>query len=275
MKVVGEAIVRAPAEAIWSALSNPAVVAKAIPGCERFTVDAGGVAEFLVTTRLTAVSGTFTGRLVVADHEAPRYLTFSASGSGEQGTFTADVIAQLSFADGASSVSYDVNAVVGGAIGAVGSRFLASAARRLATEFFAAIESAIVSQPGPAETDVPPAMDAAQAASTSPDLRPPPIRDAQPAIGAALATAIPATGGAGPAPDGPVTGSVTTPGSWPAPEPRIRGLAGTLTWTGRAERPDPRVAMLAGLVIGLIGVLVGLFLGRTWSGGAVRRSGKP
>ena len=53
MKVTGEATVGAPAETVWAALHDRAVLVRAVPGCERLEVsDALGSGRFIVTTTM-------------------------------------------------------------------------------------------------------------------------------------------------------------------------------------------------------------------------------
>ncbi len=272
MKVVGEAAVRTPAEAIWAALTDPQILTRAIPGCERLAVRGSGVAEFMVTMTLPALSGTFAGQVSVAAQDPPNLLTLSTSGSGEQGTFSAEVTIRITPADDGSLISYDLNGVVGGPIGAIGTRLLASAARRLAADFFASIESSAYAAaqlaartPAPPAPEPPapepPAPESPAPESPAPAAAPAPASVPASAPGVTLASAVPVASFAGP----------VTVGRAPAvPEPAVRGLAGTLTWTRGNARSDVRVAVLAGLALGLLGVIVGILLGRARVAGGPR-----
>ncbi len=144
MKVAGEVTLRAPVDAVWTALHDPDLLARTIPGCDRFEVTGAGAGQFSVTTAMTAVSGTYSGRLSIAEREEPGYVALTASGSGEQGEITADLTLRLAEASGgATLVSYEASGVVAGAVAGVGTRLLASAAKRLAAEFFAAVDEAL------------------------------------------------------------------------------------------------------------------------------------
>lgn len=170
MKVVGEAIARGSVEAVWGALHDAAMLTRAIPGCEHFEVCGPGLGQFIATTALPAVGGTYAGKLTVAEQQRPSLLKLTVSATGEPGTVTADVTLRLiATADasvrvpGGSSperantvlVSYEANATVTGSIAAVGTRLLASAAKRLAEEFFAGLdESVAVAEPAAVEPTV-------------------------------------------------------------------------------------------------------------------------
>jgi hypothetical protein len=66
-------------------------------------------------------------------------------GAGAPGTIGATVNVSFAAADGGTSVSYDADAVVGGMIGGVGQRMLSSVSKRMAGEFFANVERAVLS----------------------------------------------------------------------------------------------------------------------------------
>src|SRR5215469_13740916 len=146
MKVVGDAAAHGSVEAVWDALHETAVLARAIPGCERFEVTGPGLAEFVATTALPAIGGTYAGKLTIVEQQRPSLLRLTASATGDQGTITADVT--VSLGDGAGTgpggttpldppgsaatlVSYEANGTVTGPIAAVGTRLLTTAAKRL------------------------------------------------------------------------------------------------------------------------------------------------
>jgi|GEM_PF-999599 carbon monoxide dehydrogenase subunit G len=146
MKVAGQAVLRAPAEQVWAALHNPALLARAFPGCERLAVSGSGSGQFTVRSALPAVAGIYSGQLSLAD-QRPGFLAVKAESSGDQGTICADITLRLTPADrGATLISYEVNGVVGGAVAGVGSRLVASAASRLATEFFSSVDELLSAQ---------------------------------------------------------------------------------------------------------------------------------
>ncbi len=144
MKVVGEAAARGSAEAVWGALHDAATLARAIPGCEHFEVPGPGLGQFIATTALPAIGGTYAGKLTITEQQRPSLLRLTASATGDQGTITADVTLRLGEAAGATTlVRYEANGTVTGPVAGVGTRLLASAAKRLAGEFFAVIDESV------------------------------------------------------------------------------------------------------------------------------------
>jgi uncharacterized protein len=150
MKVNGSVSVAAPVPDVWKALRDPAVLARTIPGCER--LDEVGPDTYAMTIRagVASIRGTYAGQVALSDPEPPHAFTLRARGQGGPGTVEATVRVRLSEADGGTRVDYDADATVGGMIGGVGQRMLASVGRRTAGEFFSAVELAIT-RPAPAE----------------------------------------------------------------------------------------------------------------------------
>lgn len=146
MKVTGGATVHAPIAAVWAALTDPAVLVQAIPGCERLTATGQDTYELTVTAGVGTVTGTYTGQIALAGQQAPTALTLRASGSGSPGTVSTSVLVGLTEGEGGTLVSYDADATIGGLIAGVGQRMLAGAARRQATQFFAALDDLLLAQ---------------------------------------------------------------------------------------------------------------------------------
>lgn len=242
MKVTGGATVHAPIAAVWAALNDPAVLVQAIPGCERLTATAEDAYELTVTAGVGTVTGTYTGQVALAGQQPPTALTLRASGSGSPGTVSTSVLVRLTEDAGSTLVSYDADATIGGLIAGVGQRMLAGAARRQATQFFAALDDLLLAQQA--------GLLGAGAAGR---------REAEGAAGAAPATA----------PAAPATAPAAA-----AAAPAARGAPG-MTWerpaTGRqpaglrAAGPPTRSFVqgaVTGAAIALAGVLVGGLIAR-------------
>ncbi len=144
MKVNGSASVAAPMPDVWKALQDPAVLASTIPGCESLDEVAPDTYRMTIRAGVASIKGTYAGQVALSDPEPPHAFTLRARGQGAPGTVDATVRVRLSEADGGTRVDYDADATVGGMIGGVGQRMLASVGRKTAGEFFAAVERAIL-----------------------------------------------------------------------------------------------------------------------------------
>jgi uncharacterized protein len=141
MKIAGEATLNAPVEQVWDSLLDPAVLVRTIPGCERLEMTGENAYDMTVTVGVAAVRGTYAGSCRLSDLVPHESLVLSAQGSGSPGTIAADVkVAFSENQDGTTTLSYDADTVVGGMIGGVGQRMLTSVSRRMAAEFFGAVE---------------------------------------------------------------------------------------------------------------------------------------
>jgi uncharacterized protein len=155
MKVNGSVNVAAPVPDVWKALQDPAVLSRTIPGCERLDEVARDTYAMTIRAGVASIKGTYAGQVALSDPEPPHSFTLRARGQGAPGTVDATVRVRLSEADGGTRVDYDADATVGGMIGGVGQRMLASVGKKTAGEFFSAVERAIVAAPVPQPATVP------------------------------------------------------------------------------------------------------------------------
>lgn len=147
MKVNGSVSVAAPVPDVWKALQDPAVLVRTIPGCERLDEVAPDTYAMTIRAGVASIKGTYAGQVALSDPEPPHAFTLRARGQGAPGTVDATVRVRLSEEDGGTRVDYDADATVGGMIGGVGQRMLASVGKKTAGEFFSAVEHALT---GPA-----------------------------------------------------------------------------------------------------------------------------
>jgi carbon monoxide dehydrogenase subunit G len=144
MRIAGEATLHAPADRVWDALLDPAVLVRTIPGCERLEATSDHAYAMTVTAGVAAIRGSYSGSCSLHDLEPHSSLVMSAQGSGAPGTFSADVTVRFADqGDGTTTVSYDTDAMVGGMVGGVGQRMLSSVSRRMAAEFFGAVDGVL------------------------------------------------------------------------------------------------------------------------------------
>jgi uncharacterized protein len=186
MKVNGDAVLHAPPATVFAALNDPAVLARTIPGCQSLTPLGEDRYAMAVTAGVAAVKGTYEGQVQLTDQQPPHGFTLRAKGSGAPGTVDTTVRVTLAEVDGGSTrLEYDADAVVGGMVGGVGQRMLAGAARKTATQFFAAVDGVLTGavpaavaggQPARAPTvDGAPATAPTQARTPTPSRAPAPL----------------------------------------------------------------------------------------------------
>ncbi len=150
MKLAGSAVLGIDRDRVWSALQNPAVLVRTIPGCERLEETGPDTYRMTVTAGVASIKGVYQGEVALSEPEAPERFVLRARGQGAPGTVDATVEIRLSEVEGGTRIDYDAEAVIGGMIGGVGQRMLGSVARKTAGEFFSAVESHLVSGEIPA-----------------------------------------------------------------------------------------------------------------------------
>lgn len=260
MKVTGGATLHAPVASVWAALNDPAVLVQAIPGCERLTATGQDAYELTVTAGVGTITGTYTGQIALADQQPPTALTLRASGAGTPGTVDTTVLVQLADNSNETLLRYDAEATIGGMIAGVGQRMLAAAAKRQATQFFAALDELLLVQAGGGPGALAGQVTAAPAGEVAeaPPGQPAPAEPAQP-------------GAAQPPQGGRAGGAAGV--SFPA-DAATRG-ASARTWerptaagqpAGRLGARPPTAGFMQGAIVGaaiaLTGVVVGGLIAR-------------
>jgi uncharacterized protein len=219
----GSAVLSASPEQVWAVITDPAVLARTIPGCE--TLEQVGDDEYRmnVSVGVGAIRGTYAGEVKLSDKQHPTSYVMHASGAGAPGNARAQVTINLEPAgDGKTNLTYSADAVIGGPVAGVGQRMITGVAKRMAGQFFTAIDDELTGAAAPVAAASP---SAAAVSSTS---------DASLAAGGAPAAAVGRT---------------------------FAGKAGAPAGTSGDVR-SLLMGAVGGAVLTLIGVLVGYRLGR-------------
>jgi carbon monoxide dehydrogenase subunit G len=143
MRISDEVTLHAPLDRVWRALNDPAVLVRTLPGCERLEATGPDSYKMIVTAGVASIRGTYAGEVKLHDQQPPNSFVMTASGAGGPGTVSTEVQVRLVEVDGATRLSYDAEAVVGGMIGGVGQRMLAGVGKKMAGEFFAAVDDVL------------------------------------------------------------------------------------------------------------------------------------
>ncbi|MEJ7831417.1 MAG: carbon monoxide dehydrogenase subunit G [Nocardioides sp.] len=136
MKITDSVTVPRSRHDVWEAFLDAEVLVRSIPGCERLEVTGANAYVMTVTAGVASIKGTYDGRCSLSDLEEFESLVMTLSGSGAPGTVDATVRVRLSDDGDGTTVAYDADATVGGMVGGVGQRMLASVSKRMAREFF-------------------------------------------------------------------------------------------------------------------------------------------
>ena len=144
MKISGTAALKASPQQVWDAFHDPEVLARCLPGCESLTEVGPDEYAMTVTAGVAAIKGTYQGKVALLNPQHPEQFTMKAQGAGGPGTVDADVVVHLApSVAGGTDVSFDADAAVGGMIGGVGQRMLAGVTKKMAGQFFEAVDDDI------------------------------------------------------------------------------------------------------------------------------------
>jgi uncharacterized protein len=142
MKVSGTSHFTADREEVWRALNDPAVLVRTIPGVQRLEALGDDAYKMTIAAGVGSIKGVYDGEVRLTDQEQPGSFRMHAQGAGAPGTIGADVMVTLADGpDGGTQLTYDADAVVGGMIGGVGQRMLTGVSKKMAAEFFAAVDT--------------------------------------------------------------------------------------------------------------------------------------
>ena len=144
MKISGSYTLPVALERAYQILQDPAMLAKAMPGCE--SLEKIGPDEYRMQMKvlLAALSGQFAGKVRIADQAPPTSFRLLVEGSGRIGFLKGDGLLKLSSAATVRApseppptiVSYEGEAQVGGTMAAVGQRLIDGTAKMMIKKFF-------------------------------------------------------------------------------------------------------------------------------------------
>jgi len=136
----GSAVLHAEPERVWSVITDPAVLARTIPGCESLEQVGDDSYRMNVSVGVGAIRGTYAGEVHLTDQQRPASYVMHASGAGAPGQVRATVTIKLAPDGEGTTLTYSADAVVGGPVAGVGQRMMTGVAKRMAGQFFTAID---------------------------------------------------------------------------------------------------------------------------------------
>ncbi|MGZ4506787.1 MAG: SRPBCC family protein [Blastococcus sp.] len=163
MNLDGSAVLHADPDRVWAIITDPAVLARTIPGCESLEQTGDDEYKMNVTVGVGAIRGTYAGEVKLSDQVRPSSYVMHASGAGGPGNVRATVTINLEANGDGTSLTYSADAVVGGPVAGVGQRMISGVAKRMAGQFFQAIDDELTGVVVPIEA-APSAVAAGEAA---------------------------------------------------------------------------------------------------------------
>lgn len=166
MHMSGEQRIAASRQRVWEALNDPEVLRQCIPGCQSLTKEADDRLAAVAEVKIGPIGARFKGLVTLSDLDPPNGYRISGQGSGGvAGSARGGATVRLRDEGGATVLSYDVEAEVGGRMAQLGGPLIDATARQMAQKFFAKFEEVVA---GKAAAPVGTPVSAAPASALAP-----------------------------------------------------------------------------------------------------------
>jgi carbon monoxide dehydrogenase subunit G len=142
MKVEGRYTFRKGREEVWKALQDPQTLAATLPGVRRLEVVGPDRYAVAAQVGVGSVKGLFDGTFSVEDKKEFESCVLRGSARGASGAAQVEAAIRLSDGqNGGAALDYQADATISGPIAGVGQRMIAAASKKMATQFFSAVDS--------------------------------------------------------------------------------------------------------------------------------------
>jgi len=143
MKIEGTQELHAPRDRVYSALTDPEILQRCIPGCESLEKTAEDTYAATLKAGVGSIKGIFKGEVRLEDMRPPEHYRIVVAGKGGVGFAKGSADFDLEEKDRATLIKYSGELQIGGTIAGVGQRMIQGAARMMASRFFAALEAEV------------------------------------------------------------------------------------------------------------------------------------
>jgi carbon monoxide dehydrogenase subunit G len=124
MNIQGHRTLDAPRETVFAAICDPNMLLTVIPGCREIEMVRDGEYRGRISLRLPGIAGTYRTVVRLVEADAPRYGQLEGEVVGALGSIKGRVSFRLAEAGGKTTVDYDGQAVIGGPLARLDSRFV-------------------------------------------------------------------------------------------------------------------------------------------------------
>lgn len=174
MNLKGDYQLPFPRQVVWEALLDPEILSRTLPGCESLERVGDNCFQGRLMVAIGPVRGVFAGTLTLSELDAPNGYRLVVDGRGPSGFMNGAGTLGLREVEGATVISYDLEATVGGKLAGVGQRVLDSSAKAVAGQGLAGLERvlrALHAGAGVGTGDSPDRESASSAAAANPSPR--------------------------------------------------------------------------------------------------------
>jgi carbon monoxide dehydrogenase subunit G len=175
MQMTGEQRIAASRERVWQALNDPEVLKRCIPGCQSLEKEADDRMRAVAEIKIGPIGARFNGVVTLSDLDPPNGYTITGEGQGGTAGFAkGGAKVRLAEQDGATLLTYEVDAQVGGRLAQLGGPIIDATAKQMAGRFFQQFGEQVApsAQPAPAAAARPADAGSAPASAPAPALAP-------------------------------------------------------------------------------------------------------
>jgi uncharacterized protein len=141
--------IQADPATVFAALLDPEVLKAAVPGAQEVTGNPEDGYEAVVVQKVGPVRATFRGKVRMSEMVQGESLVIAGEGKGGAAGFAKGgaKVTLVPLEGGATRLSYEVEARVGGKLAQLGSRIIDGFAKKMADQFFVNLQAAIEDPP--------------------------------------------------------------------------------------------------------------------------------
>ena len=136
MKLTATYQIGAPRDKVFTAITDPAMLERAIDGCEKMVKTGQDTYDAHLKIGLAGLKGNYVGKVQLKDQKPPESYTLLIEGRGAPGFVKGTARVQLTDQAGQTVLHCEADAQVGGLIAAIGSRLIEATAKKMMDEFF-------------------------------------------------------------------------------------------------------------------------------------------
>lgn len=141
MKLEGTYQLHALRDRVYKLLTDPEVLKRCIPGCERLEQTADNTFSVTMKAGVGSIKGLFNGTVRLENLRPPEHLRIAVEGKGTPGFLKGTGDIDLQQEDSTTVVRYAGDVQLGGTIASVGQRMIQASAKMMASQFFTALEA--------------------------------------------------------------------------------------------------------------------------------------
>ena len=143
MKVSGSYTFDLPAQKVWEALTDPAVLSGCIPGCSGLEAVGENQYQASLSVGVGPVRGSYNAKVSILDMVPPQSYRLVIEGTGPTGFAAGEANIKLIDQGNQTTVEVDSDAQVGGTVARVGQRLMGSVAKMMMDQLFTCLKEKV------------------------------------------------------------------------------------------------------------------------------------